>query len=184
MPDAGPLNALMRSQRLDRRASRCAWCQVGRRANAARRQVRHQPSAVLCPGRWTSPEKDLLPRPEAGQRLSALLAAVQCRRLRYDSSAFDADAFWLASIMTMCHCAAWVATAYTRAARAARLARLFTGTWPLVIKTPPLPMEHMQQSMQWHKYRTQDPGLAWLRGLLATAAERMNRMVVSDIDLR
>jgi len=59
----------------------------------------------------------------------------------------------------------------------ARLARLFAGNWPLVIKTPPLPMAHMQQTMQWHKYRTQDPGLAWLRGLLATAVERMDGML-------
>jgi hypothetical protein len=27
----------------------------------------------------------------------------------------------------------------------------------------------MQQTMQWHKYRTLDPGLVWLRGLLQEA---------------
>jgi LysR family transcriptional regulator, nod-box dependent transcriptional activator len=63
-----------------------------------------------------------------------------------------------------------VATVHTR------LARLFVGHWPLVVRTPPLPMEHMQQSVQWHKYRTQDPGLSWLRGLLKQAVERMDRM--------
>jgi DNA-binding transcriptional LysR family regulator len=56
----------------------------------------------------------------------------------------------------------------------ARLARLFVGSWPLVVRTPPLPMEQMQQSVQWHKYRTQDPGLSWLRALLKRAVDRMD----------
>jgi DNA-binding transcriptional LysR family regulator len=60
----------------------------------------------------------------------------------------------------------------------ARLARLFVGPWPLVVRTPPLPMEQMQQSVQWHKYRTQDPGLRWLRALLKRAVERMDRAVL------
>lgn len=54
-----------------------------------------------------------------------------------------------------------------------RLALHFAGCWPLVLRTPPFPLERMQQSMQWHKYRTQDPGLAWLRGLLHQAVQRM-----------
>jgi hypothetical protein len=37
-----------------------------------------------------------------------------------------------------------------------------------------MPMTHMTQSMQWHKYRTQDPGLLWLRGLLKQAVQRMD----------
>ncbi|MDB5929515.1 MAG: hypothetical protein JWR60_1222 [Polaromonas sp.] len=32
----------------------------------------------------------------------------------------------------------------------------------------------MEQALQWHKYRTQNPGLAWLRGLRQKAAERMD----------
>lgn len=55
-----------------------------------------------------------------------------------------------------------------------RLARLFVGRWPLVSRPPPLQMERMQQSVQWHKYRTQDPGLTWLRGLLRQAVARMD----------
>ncbi len=55
----------------------------------------------------------------------------------------------------------------------ARLARLFAASWPLVLRTPPFPLEPMQQAMQWHKYRTQDPGLAWLRALMHAAAARM-----------
>lgn len=55
-----------------------------------------------------------------------------------------------------------------------RLARRFAACWPLVRRTPPFPLERMQQSMQWHKYRTQDPGLSWLRALMHTAAARMD----------
>ncbi len=39
---------------------------------------------------------------------------------------------------------------------------------PLPIETPKL-----QQAMQWHKYRTQDPGLVWLRQLMNSAAARL-----------
>jgi DNA-binding transcriptional LysR family regulator len=56
----------------------------------------------------------------------------------------------------------------------ARLVRHFTGRWPLVARQPPLQIEPMQQSVQWHKYRTQDPGLLWLRGLLRQAVTRMD----------
>lgn len=55
-----------------------------------------------------------------------------------------------------------------------RLARLFVDRWPLVVRQPPLPIEPMQQSVQWHKYRTKDPGLRWLRGLLQQAVQRMD----------
>jgi hypothetical protein len=34
----------------------------------------------------------------------------------------------------------------------------------------------MEQGVQWHKYRTQDPGLVWLRGLLKKSVERMDRL--------
>lgn len=57
----------------------------------------------------------------------------------------------------------------------ARLAQRFAGCWPLVLRTPPFPIERMQQSMQWHKYRTQDPGLVWLRGLLHQAVVLMDQ---------
>lgn len=55
-----------------------------------------------------------------------------------------------------------------------RLAQLFVGRWPLVLRQPPLPIEPMQQSVQWHKYRTQDPGLHWLRSQLRQAVQRMD----------
>lgn len=55
-----------------------------------------------------------------------------------------------------------------------RLAQTLQRAWPLEIRTPPLPVPAMEQGLQWHKYRTQDPGLAWLRGLLRRAVERMD----------
>jgi len=55
-----------------------------------------------------------------------------------------------------------------------RLARLLQPTVPVVLRTPPLPITPMAQSVQWHKYRTQDPGLLWLRGLLRQAVLRMD----------
>lgn len=54
-----------------------------------------------------------------------------------------------------------------------RLALLAVRTYPLVMRPAPLPMEPMRQMMQWHHYRTHDPGLIWLRNLLHEAAARM-----------
>lgn len=46
-----------------------------------------------------------------------------------------------------------------------RLARLMQGVWPIELRAPPLPITVMEQAVQWHKYRTKDPGLVWLRDL-------------------
>jgi LysR family nod box-dependent transcriptional activator len=56
----------------------------------------------------------------------------------------------------------------------ARLAQALRPAWPIELRTPPLPVTAMEQGLQWHKYRTQDPGLVWLRGLLGRAAARMD----------
>lgn len=56
----------------------------------------------------------------------------------------------------------------------ARLARVLSASWPIEIRTPPLPITAMEQGVQWHKYRSQDPGLVWLRGLLRRAVARMD----------
>lgn len=45
---------------------------------------------------------------------------------------------------------------------------------PVLLLPPPLPIPPMQQGLQWHKYRTADPGLVWLRGLLHAAARAMD----------
>lgn len=58
----------------------------------------------------------------------------------------------------------------------ARLARVLAAAWPIEIRTPPLPITAMEQGVQWHKYRSQDPGLVWLRGLLRRAVARMDEV--------
>jgi DNA-binding transcriptional LysR family regulator len=55
-----------------------------------------------------------------------------------------------------------------------RLAKLLQPAWPVELRAPPLPISAMEQAVQWHKYRTQDPGLVWLRNLLRRAVVRMD----------
>lgn len=47
---------------------------------------------------------------------------------------------------------------------------------PVTLFPVPVPVPEMKQVMQWHKYRSYDPGLVWLRGLLHEAAARMDRV--------
>jgi len=63
-----------------------------------------------------------------------------------------------------------IATVHTR------LARVLQPAWPIELRTPPLPITAMEQGLQWHKYRAQDPGLVWLRGLLKRAVTRMDAL--------
>jgi len=56
----------------------------------------------------------------------------------------------------------------------ARLARIAQQSLPVTLLAPPLLLARIDQSLQWHKYRTHDPGLVWLRGLLHEAALRMD----------
>lgn len=62
----------------------------------------------------------------------------------------------------------YVATVHARIAQ--RMARAL----PLEIRPTPIPFDRMEQSVQWHKFRTKDPGLVWLRGLLAQASQCMD----------
>ena len=55
-----------------------------------------------------------------------------------------------------------------------RLANLLAPSLPVLLRDLPVPMGHMQQAVQWHRYRTQDPGLVWLRGLLGQSVQRMD----------
>ena len=50
------------------------------------------------------------------------------------------------------------------------------GAWPLEIRPTPMAIDGMEQAMQWHKFRTNDPGLTWLRGLLVEAAKRIDEV--------
>jgi DNA-binding transcriptional LysR family regulator len=58
----------------------------------------------------------------------------------------------------------------------ARIARRLVQAFPLEIRPTPMPFDRMEQSGQWHKFRTNDPGLVWLRGMLAEAARRMDEI--------
>lgn len=52
-------------------------------------------------------------------------------------------------------------------------ARLVEAAVPISRLTLPFAMPPIHQAMQWHKYRTLDPGLIWLRNLMAEAALRV-----------
>jgi len=56
----------------------------------------------------------------------------------------------------------------------ARLARRMVKAWPLEIRPTPMAIDSMVQTLQWHKFRTKDPGLVWLRGLAAKAAAQID----------
>jgi DNA-binding transcriptional LysR family regulator len=55
-----------------------------------------------------------------------------------------------------------------------RLGRIAHQFLPLTILEAPMKLPTMAQSMQWHKYRSRDPGLVWLRGLLQQAVDEMD----------
>jgi len=63
-----------------------------------------------------------------------------------------------------------IATVHSRLARVVQRGMRLT-ILPLPMPMP-MPMASMTQTMQWHKYRTQDPALIWLRGLLHRAVAR------------
>lgn len=56
----------------------------------------------------------------------------------------------------------------------ARIAREAVRTLPLRLLPPPFEIPRLVQTMQWHKYRTQDPGIAWLRARLHEAAQQID----------
>jgi DNA-binding transcriptional LysR family regulator len=55
-----------------------------------------------------------------------------------------------------------------------RLALVAQRAFPITLHEPPVAIGTMGQTMQWHKYRTQDPGLRWLRQLLHDAVAAMD----------
>ncbi|MEK8052822.1 hypothetical protein AACH10_21405 [Ideonella sp. DXS22W] len=55
-----------------------------------------------------------------------------------------------------------------------RLARRLAAACAVELRPLPLDIPPMTQNLQWHGYRTQDPGLVWLRALLHRAARRMD----------
>ena len=59
-----------------------------------------------------------------------------------------------------------------------RLARQAETNLPIVIKPVPVEISPLQQMMQWHKYRTNDPGIAWLRHTLHQAVASMDGLSI------
>ncbi len=62
----------------------------------------------------------------------------------------------------------------------ARLARYMAAAWPLAIRPAPIAIDRMDQAIQWHRYRSQDPGLVWLRETLHQAVLRMDTSATPD----
>ena len=56
-----------------------------------------------------------------------------------------------------------------------RLAKFGQRFLPITLLDPPMALPPMQQALQWHKYRTDDPGLIWLRGLLHAAVVELDK---------
>lgn len=55
----------------------------------------------------------------------------------------------------------------------ARLAKRMQPLLPIALRPVPLPMPPLELAMQWHKYRSQDPALIWLRSVMHQAVERL-----------
>lgn len=55
-----------------------------------------------------------------------------------------------------------------------RLARQAEHELPVVARPMPVDIPPMQQTMQWHKYRTNDQGLVWLRKTIQQAVREMD----------
>jgi DNA-binding transcriptional LysR family regulator len=55
-----------------------------------------------------------------------------------------------------------------------RLATALHASLPIVLSEPPLPLPVIRQSMQWHKYRSDDAGLAWLRTLVQQSIQSID----------
>ena len=55
-----------------------------------------------------------------------------------------------------------------------RLAVQLKKMLPIVLLDPPVPFSNMHQAIQWHKYRSTDPGIVWLRRVFHDAARLMD----------
>lgn len=55
-----------------------------------------------------------------------------------------------------------------------RLAQRFVALGGLAMLEPPLPIPPLDQSVQWHRMRSHDPAMDWLRGQLAASVSEMD----------
>jgi LysR family nod box-dependent transcriptional activator len=63
-----------------------------------------------------------------------------------------------------------------------RLAYMAQRIMPVSVLPMPLPLPVMEQCLQWHKYRTMDPGLIWLRELMQRAVRQMDERLLHQSD--
>jgi DNA-binding transcriptional LysR family regulator len=54
-----------------------------------------------------------------------------------------------------------------------RLAQVYAKYLPIRIVEPPLEMPRLVEKIQWHNFRTADPGIAWMRMCLKEAAQAL-----------
>ena len=57
-----------------------------------------------------------------------------------------------------------------------RLAQRLQAMIPIVALEPPVPFGEMGQAIQWHKYRSLDPGIVWLRRIFRDAVRQMDAL--------
>src|SRR6185295_4491127 len=56
-----------------------------------------------------------------------------------------------------------------------RTAQLAARHLPIAILEIPFRMERFEQQMQWHHYRSRDPGIIWVREIFTQAAAKLPR---------
>lgn len=78
-----------------------------------------------------------------------------------------ATSYGFASVAGLLVGTPWVATMHQRLAR--QLARV----WPLLLRPCPLDIPPMRQAVQWHGFRSQDPGIVWLLDQINRAAQAL-----------
>lgn len=66
-----------------------------------------------------------------------------------------------------------VATVHTR------VARMLEPALPIKILPTPMAMPALEQAIQWHRLRTTDPGIDWLRGLMRAAGAALDQPFAS-----
>jgi DNA-binding transcriptional LysR family regulator len=59
------------------------------------------------------------------------------------------------------------------------LARMYARYLPIRILKVPLEMPELIEKIQWHRFREQDPGIAWMRQLLRTTAREISEASAS-----
>ena len=64
-----------------------------------------------------------------------------------------------------------------------KLAQIYEKYLPLRIIEPPLEMPQLAERVQWHSFRTPDPGIAWMRKCLRETAQRLTPVASGELDV-